>query len=94
MLDVEKYRDLEIYVRGHSPRVRIYARSVHHWSLQTRDYVFAADGMELSRFISTRTSGIQSNIRLLKRWQNAPRTKAKINMHDEMIKYKKKLKIN
>ena len=32
---------------------------------------------------------IQSNIRLLKRWQNAPRTKGTVNMHDEMIKYKK-----
>jgi len=38
---------------------------------------------------------LQSNIRLLKRWQNVPRTKAAINMIDEMIKYKKSLyKIN
>ena len=37
---------------------------------------------------------IQSNIRLLKRWQNAPRTKGTIKINYEMIKYKTKLKMN
>jgi len=36
----------------------------------------------------------QSNIRLLKRRQNAPRTEGTTNMNDEMIKYKKVFKIN
>jgi len=32
--------------------VRIYARSVHRWYLQTRDYVFAAENVGLSSFAS------------------------------------------
>jgi len=32
--------------------VQIYARSVHRWYLQTRDYVFAAENVGLSSFAS------------------------------------------